>query len=62
VTHSYKRPDENLEGTLHLDVSMISLTKEQSKKGMYATLVTKGQVKRNGYQVLDQAFRSFVMS
>jgi hypothetical protein len=42
----------NPKGTLHLDVSIISLTKEQAKKDPYDTLTTEEQMKKNKYRVL----------
>jgi hypothetical protein len=53
---------DNPKGTLHLDVSVISLTKEQAKKDPYATLATEEQVKRNKYRVLGRAFKPFILS
>ena len=53
---------DNPKGTLHLDVSIISLTKEQAKADPYATLATEEQVKRNKYRVLGQAFKPFILS
>jgi hypothetical protein len=53
---------DNPKGTLHLDVSIISLTKEQAKKDPYDTLATEEQMKKNKYRVLGQAFKPFILS
>jgi hypothetical protein len=53
---------DNPKGTLYLDVSVISLTKEQVKKDLYDTLTTEEQVKKNKYRVLGQAFKPFILS
>jgi hypothetical protein len=53
---------DNPEGTLHLDVLVISLTKEKVRKDLYDTLSSTEQTKKNKYRVLDQAFKPFILS
>jgi hypothetical protein len=53
---------DNPKGTLYLDVSMISLTKEKVRKDPYGTLATTEKIKKNKYRVLGQAFKPFILS
>jgi hypothetical protein len=53
---------DNPKGTLHLDVSVISLTKEKARKDLYDTLTSTEQTKKNKYRVLGQAFKPFILS
>jgi hypothetical protein len=53
---------DNPKGTLHLDVSVISLTKEKARKDPYDTLAATEQMKKNKYRVLGQAFKPFILS
>jgi hypothetical protein len=53
---------DNPKGTLHLDVSVISLTKEKARKDPYDTLAATEKMKKNKYRVLGQAFKPFIRS
>jgi hypothetical protein len=53
---------DNPKGTLYLDVSVISLTKEKARKDPYDTLASTEQTKKNKYRVLGQAFKPFILS
>jgi hypothetical protein len=53
---------DNPKGTLYLDVSVISITKEKARKDPYDTLAAIEQTKKNKYRVLGQAFKPFILS
>ncbi|KAG9631283.1 hypothetical protein KCU64_g16723, partial [Aureobasidium melanogenum] len=53
---------DNPRGSVFLDVSVISLTKESAKKDPYDTLAAAEQAKKNKYRNLGQAFKPFILS
>ncbi|TIA28073.1 hypothetical protein D6C78_10917 [Aureobasidium pullulans] len=53
---------DNPRGSVYLDVSIISLTKESARKDPYTTLGGTEKTKKNEYRVPGQAFRPFILS
>jgi hypothetical protein len=53
---------DNPRGSVFLDISVISLTKESAKKDPYNTLAAAEQGKKNKYRNLGQAFKPFILS
>ena len=53
---------DNPRGSVFLDVSVISLTKESAKQDPYDTLAAAEQAKKNKYRNLGQAFKPFILS
>ncbi|CAD0083683.1 unnamed protein product [Aureobasidium vineae] len=53
---------DNPRGSVFLDISVISLTKESAKKDPYDTLATTEQAKKNKYRNLGQALKPFILS
>ena len=53
---------DNPRGSVFLDISVISLTKESAKKDPYNTLATAEQAKKNKHRNLGQAFKPFILS